>query len=255
MLINPHLPEFQQTALITGGAKRIGRKIALKLAARKFAIAIHYHQSHAEAQKLKAEIIESGGKADIFRADLLQRDEITALIPRIGNSLPPITTLINNASIFEWDEWHSANFASWDKHMMTNLEAPFWLSQAMATSLPIDYYGVIVNMVDQRVLKLTPYFTSYTIAKSALWSMTRTMALALAPQIRVNAIGPGPTLPSEHQSDEQFQKQYKRTPLGKAVPPDEIADAILFMLGQTSMTGQIIALDSGEHLGWTQENR
>ncbi len=245
--MNDHL---SQTALITGSAKRIGAAIATILAKNHYAIAIHYHQSEDDAKKLQRIIIESGGQAEIFQADLTDRNAIYNLIPNISQKMPPLTLLINNASIFQWDEWHSTDFDSWDKHMMTNLEAPFWLSQQFAKILPDGKKGNIINIIDQRVLKLTPYFTSYTIAKSALWTLTRTLALALAPNIRVNAIGPGPTLPSIHQTDEHFRKQYQKLPLEQAVDINEMCQTVLFILQQSSLTGQIIALDGGEHLGW-----
>ena len=255
MILNPHLNDFEQTVLITGAAKRIGAVIAKTLTREKLTIAIHYHQSKKEAINLKNEIIESGGKAEIFQADLTQRNQIIGLIPEIEKKLPPITALINNASIFEWEEWRDVDFESWDKHIITNLEAPFWLSQAMAKNLPKNYHGAIINMLDQRVLKLTPYFTSYTVAKSALWSLTRTLALSLAPRIRVNAIGPGPTLANEMQSAQEFKNQYERTPLAQPIPICEIGESVLFLLKQTSITGQIIAIDGGEHLGWAQEKK
>ncbi len=253
MILNKNLPPFHQTALVTGGSKRIGAAIVEKLVMEKFAVAIHYHQSQIEAINLRNKIMENGGKAEIFAADLRNREAIIQLIPKIYAIMPPITLLINNASIFQRDEWDNVDFTSWDQHIMTNLEAPFWLSQAMAKQLPENYRGAIINMIDQRVLKLTPHFMSYTIAKSGLWSLTRSLALALAPQIRVNAIGPGPTLPSTMQDDLSFKKQYQKTPLKQATPVTEICEAIIFILKQTSMMGQMIALDGGEHLGWRQE--
>ncbi len=239
---------LEQTALITGSAKRIGAQIAETLAEAGYHIAIHYHQSHIDAENLQQSIIESGGKAKIFKSDLTNRQQIMALIPAINATMPPLTLLINNASIFTRDEWSDTDFDSWDKHFMTNLEAPFWLSQQFAKQ--IKQQGNIINMIDQRVLKLTPHFTSYSIAKSALWTMTRTLALALAPNIRVNAIAPGPTLPSIHQTNEQFIRQYQKLPLPQATPIDEICHAVLFIINQSSLTGQMIALDNGEHLGW-----
>ena len=245
---------LEQTALITGSAKRIGAQIAETLTKEGYHIAIHYHQSQSEAENLQQRITESGGKASIFRADLTNREQIMALIPAITATMPPLTVLINNASIFTRDEWHDTDFDSWDKHFMTNLEAPFWLSQQFAKQLefeqPRNQQGNIINMIDQRVLKLTPHFTSYSIAKSALWTMTQTLALALAPTIRVNAIAPGPTLPSTHQTDEQFIRQYRKLPLPQATPTDDICNAVSFIIKQSSLTGQIIALDNGEHLGW-----
>jgi NAD(P)-dependent dehydrogenase (short-subunit alcohol dehydrogenase family) len=242
-------------AFVTGGAKRLGRAIALKLAAAGWDVAIHYHQSQAEAEATAADIRQLGRRSMALQADLAKEAEVEALLPKIGRELGPITCLVNNASVFEMDKIDTVTRDSWDRHIETNLRAPFVLAQAFARQLPAGAEGNIVNMLDQRVWKLTPYFMSYTVAKMGLWTLTRTLALALAPTIRVNAIGPGPTLPSPRQSEEHFSAQSAAMPLGHGATPDEIAGAVLYILGSPSMTGQMIALDGGEHLGWQVPNK
>lgn len=244
-----------QTAFVTGGAKRLGRTIALKLAAAGWDVAIHCHNSVQEAEATAAEIRALGRKSLVFQADLGKETEVEGLIPAINRQLGPVTCLVNNASVFEMDKVDTASRASWDKHIETNLRAPLVLSQAFARQLPDDAQGNIINMLDQRVWKLTPYFLSYTVAKMGLWTLTRTLALALAPRIRVNGIGPGPTLPSPRQSGEHFAAQSAAMPLGHGASPDEIAAAAIYILSSPSMTGQMIALDGGEHLGWQVPNK
>lgn len=172
------------------------------------------------------------------------------LVPAAAEALGPVGVLVNNASVFERDEWHDATRASWDAHLEPNLRAPFVLTQAMARALPEGAEGVVVNLLDQRVWNLTPHFLSYTVSKAALWTLTRTLALALAPRIRVNAIGPGPTLPSPRQTEAQFAHQVASVPLRRAASPAEVARAALAVLALPSMTGQMIALDGGQHLNW-----
>jgi NAD(P)-dependent dehydrogenase (short-subunit alcohol dehydrogenase family) len=245
----------ERVALVTGGARRIGRTIALELARDGWAVAVHHHSSAAEAAALVAEIEQAGGRAVALPADLAREPESSALVPRAADALGPLTCLVNNASVFEMDKIETATRDSWDRHIETNLRAPLVLSQAFARQLPADAEGNIVNLLDQRVWKLTPYFLSYTVAKSGLWTLTQTLALALAPRIRVNGIGPGPTLPSARQSIEQFRQQQAAVPLRHGPTPEEIAAALRFILGAPSMTGQMIALDGGEHLGWAQPGR
>ena len=241
-----------QTALVTGAARRIGRAIALDLAAHGWAVAVHCHRSRDDAEAVVAEIIANGGQATLITADLACEDEVVSVLPRAAAALGPITCLINNASLFEDDRLDTMTRASWDGHIETNLRAPLTLAQALAAQLPIGSHGAIVNLLDQRVWNLTPYFLSYTVSKSALWTLTRTLAMALAPHVRVNAIGPGPTLKSERQTEEHFQAQCRRLPLQRGPSPAEICDALRFILGAPSLTGQMIALDGGEHLGWAQ---
>jgi NAD(P)-dependent dehydrogenase (short-subunit alcohol dehydrogenase family) len=239
-----------KTALVTGAAKRIGRSVALDLAAHGWAVAVHYGQSKAEADAVVADIRKAGGAAVALKADLAVEAETAELLQRATDALGPIGCLVNNASTFQRDEIETADRMSWDAHIETNLRAPFVLIQAMARLLPAEHEGVVVNMLDQRVWNLTPHFLSYTVSKAGLWTLTRTLALALAPRIRVNAIGPGPTLPSERQNEGQFRRQYESVPLRKPVSLDEICDAVRFLVFARSMTGQMIALDGGQHLAW-----
>jgi NAD(P)-dependent dehydrogenase (short-subunit alcohol dehydrogenase family) len=242
-------------ALVTGGAKRLGRAIALKLASDGWDVAIHYHHSRDEAEATGSEIRALGQRTLLLQADLGQEEQVRHLIPEASRALGPVTCLINNASVFEMDKIDTVTRESWDRHIETNLRAPFVLSQAMALALGQSEPGNIINMLDQRVWKLTPYFMSYTVAKMGLWTLTRTMALALAPHIRVNAIGPGPTLPSPRQSPEHFAAQSAAMPLGHGATPEEIAETVIYILGSPSITGQMIALDGGEHLGWQVPNK
>lgn len=239
-----------KAALVTGAARRIGRAVALDLAGHGWAVAVHYNRSAKEANAVVAQIRKAGGNAVALQADLSKEVEIESLMRRAVDALGPIGCLVNNASRFQRDEVDSADRASWDAHLETNLRAPFVLIQAMARLLPADKSGVVVNMLDQRVWNLTPHFLSYTLSKSGLWTLTRTLALALAPRIRVNAIGPGPTLANERQSEAQFRRQYESMPLRKPVDVAEICDAVRFLISARSMTGQMIALDSGQHLAW-----
>ena len=240
--------------LVTGAAKRIGRAISLRLAREGYAVALHYNHSEREAAALAGEIEAAGGRACLLQADLSQEKEVAPLIGRAANGLgQPITALVNNASLFEKDSALDATRASWDAHMETNLRAPFVLMQALAKALPEEARGCIINILDQRVFNLSPHFLSYTLSKSALWTLTRTMALALAPRIRVNGIGPGPTMKNERQSEEDFAAQWRAIPLARPTGPDEIAQTVLFLLNAPAVTGQMIAVDGGEHLGWAQE--
>jgi NAD(P)-dependent dehydrogenase (short-subunit alcohol dehydrogenase family) len=239
-------------ALVTGGARRIGRALVLALADAGYAVAIHYHRSRAEADALVGEVAGAGGKALALAADLADEAAVKRLLPEAVAALGPIGVLVNNGSIFENDTVATASREGWDAHMAINLRAPFVLTQEFAALLPGDAGGAVVNLLDERVWNLTPYFVSYTATKDALWTLTRTMALALAPRIRVNGIGPGPTLPSPRQSADQFLARCRSLPLRRGTSPDEIAAALRFILAAPAMTGQMIALDGGEHLGWAQ---
>jgi len=246
----PTLP-LPKAALVTGGARRIGRTLSLALAESGFAVAVHYHRSKNEAEAVVSEIGKAGGKAVALAADLADEAAVQQLLPQATAAFGPIGVLVNNASLFENDTAANATRQNWDRHLAVNLRAPFVLMQELAARLPADASGVIVNLLDERVWNLTPYFVSYTVSKSALWTLTRTMALALAPRIRVNGIGPGPTLPSERQSPEQFLERCRKMPLRRGTGPEEIAAALRFILAAPAMTGQMLALDGGEHLGWT----
>ncbi len=250
----PVLP-MPMAALVTGGAQRIGRALALALAKDGFAVAIHYNHSRTTADSLVERIRVNGGKAIAIDADLADEAAVTALLPRAERELGPIGCLVNNAAVFADDTVETATRESWELHLAVNLRAPFILMQNFAARLPVQMGGVVVNLLDQRVWSLTPYFVSYTLAKAGLWTLTQTMALALAPRIRVNGIGPGPTLPSPRQTPEQFARQRAMMPLQRGTSPREIAAAMRFILSAPAMTGQMIALDGGQHLGWAQPQR
>lgn len=250
----------QKKALVTGGAKRLGRAMALYLGARGYDVAIHYASSASDAQEVQAEIEAMGQRAACLQADLTVEDEMTPLIGRAQDALgAPLDLLINNASIFEYDNIRTANRASWDRHIESNLRAPVVLTQEFAKQAPKATrdemsekvsHALVVNMLDQRVRKLTPEFTSYTIAKMGLWAFTQTAARALAPDIRVNAIGPGPTLIGAHQSQESYAAQRAATVLGRGSNPSDICAALGYLIEAVGVTGQLICTDGGQHLGW-----
>jgi len=244
------VPAVPRAALVTGGARRIGRALALALAEDGFGVAVHYHRSRAEAEAVAAAIEARGGKAVALAADLADERAVAALLPAAAAALGPIGVLVNNASIFENDTVASATRDSWEAHLSINLRAPFVLIQNLASHLPAQMGGVVVNLLDERVWSPTPMFVSYTVSKAGLWTLTQTMALALAPRIRVNGIGPGPTLPNRRQSPEQFMQQCAAMPLRRGTSPDEIAQAMRFIIAAPAMTGQMIALDGGQHLHW-----
>ena len=242
-----------RAALVTGAARRIGRAIALGLAADGWAVGVHYRDSRAGAEDLVAAIAGRGGRAVALAADLAEERAAEELVPRVVAALGPLGCLVNNASLFENDTVATATRASWDAHLSTNLRAPFVLTQAFAAQLAAPAEGVAINILDERVWNLTPYFVSYTVSKAGLWTLTRTLALALAPRIRVNGIGPGPALPSPRQTPEQFARQCALLPLRRGTSPEEIVAAVRFIIAAPSLTGQMIALDGGQHLGWAQE--
>ena len=247
-------------ALVTGAGKRLGRAMALYLAARGYGVAVHYATSKAEADAVVGEITALGRRAVALQADLLIEDETASLVARASAALNgPLTLLINNASIFEYDSITTATRASWDRHIESNLRAPFVLSQAFAAQAPhatpdenheLTAQAMILNMIDQRVLKLTPEFMSYTIAKMGLWALTQTAAQALAPHIRVNAIGPGPTLQGLRQSPEHFTRQRAATVLARGVNASDITAALGYFLDAPAVTGQLLCVDGGQHLAW-----
>jgi len=241
-----------RNALVTGAAHRIGRAIALGLAADGWGVAVHYFRSAGAAKALAAEIEAAGGRAAPVAADLSREADVARLIGEAADAIGPLTCLVNNASVFERDAADTVTRESWDRHLDTNLRAPFVLIQQFAHALPDGAQGAVINLIDERVWNLTPHFVSYTLSKAGLWTLTRTLALALAPRIRVNAVGPGPALPSPRQTDEQFAAQSASTPLGRGTTPEEISDAVRFILAAPAMTGQMIALDGGQHLGWRE---
>ena len=235
--------------LITGAAQRIGAAIATALADDGWTIGIHFFRSSGAAEALCADLRSNGADAYIVGADLADNTAVDGLIAHASEAAP-VTCLINNASVFERDDLETISRSSWDQHLDVNLWAPVRLSQSLAAALPDGVSGNIVNIVDQRVDNIPPDFISYTISKAGLWALTQSLALSLAPRIRVNAIGPGPVLPSPRQSAAQFDAQASRMPLGRGAPVSEIADGVRYILSATSMTGQLITLDGGQHLGW-----
>lgn len=248
MPVSPQAP----TALVTGAGRRIGRAIALHLAGRGYRIAVHCNRSRDEADAVVGEIVQAGGHAAVVQADLADHAAVSGLVRQASQALGSLSLLVNNASLFDYDHVETATEQSWDAHLDANLKAPFFLSQAFAAQLPDGHTGSIINMVDMRVWRLTPHFASYTVSKAGLWTLTQTLAMALAPRIRVNAIGPGPVLPSPHQTEAQFRKQWESTPLKRGAEPGEIAAAVGFLLDAPAVTGQMIALDGGQHLPWQQ---
>jgi NAD(P)-dependent dehydrogenase (short-subunit alcohol dehydrogenase family) len=249
------VPPVPRTALVTGGAQRIGRALVIALAEDGFAVAIHHNRSREAAKTLVEAVREKGGTAVALAADLADESAVEELLPHAEQQLGPLGCLINNAAAFGNDTVETVTRESWDLHLAVNLRAPFVLMQNFAARLPLQASGIVINLLDQRVWSLTPYFVSYTLAKAGLWTLTQTMALALAPRIRVNGIGPGPTLPSPRQSAEQFVRQCELMPLRRGTSPQEIAAAMRFIISASAMTGQMIALDGGQHLGWAQPPR
>lgn len=247
-------------ALVTGGAKRLGRAMALHLAEAGHDIALHYSSSEVEAAAVAAEIAALGRRAVLLRADFLDEAQVTPLIADASAALgAPLTCLVNSASIFEYDNITTATRESWDRHLESNLRAPFVLTQGFAAQVPEpkrdaggepEAQGLVVNLIDQRVRKLTPEFMSYTLAKMGLWAFTQTAAQALAPRVRVNAIGPGPTLQGGRQSAAHFAAQRRNTVLGRGADEHDICAALGYFLAARSVTGQLICVDGGQHLGW-----
>jgi NAD(P)-dependent dehydrogenase (short-subunit alcohol dehydrogenase family) len=240
-----------RTALVTGGARRIGRAIIEDLADAGFAVAIHAHRSGPEAEALAGRIRERGGRAIAVAADLRCSEETAALIENAASALGPVGLLVNCASVFKADEAALFDGAVFDEHMDLHVRAPLILAASLRRQLPQGAGGLIVNIIDQRVLNPNPRFFSYTLSKSALWNATRTLAQAFAPDIRVVAIGPGPTLKSERQQPEDFQAQIDLLPLRAGPALDEFGKTIRFLFDTPSITGQMLALDGGQHLAWT----
>ena len=246
-------------ALVTGAGKRLGRAMALALAEDGFDVAVHYSGSADEAEATVADIRALGRRAVALRADLLDEAATQALLPRAADALGQISLLVNNASIFEDDSLATGTRTSWDRAMETNLRAPFVLTQALAAQAPDPVpddrgeplaQALVVNMIDQRVRKPTPAFASYTIAKMGLWALTRTAAQGLAPRVRVNAIGPGPTLRASRQSEDHFRRQRASLVLDRGSNPADITGALRYFIGAPSVTGQLLCTDGGQHLAW-----
>lgn len=239
-----------KAALVTGAAKRIGRAIAKDLADNGFSVAVHANGSLAEADRFVAELRQSGAQAIAVQGDLTKINETASLIEKASTELGPLDLLVNNASVFIEDSLRTFDAEIWDEHFAIHLRAPSILAAKFAEQLPADADGLIVNIIDQRVWALRPSFYSYTLSKSALWTATQTMAQALAPRIRVNAIGPGPSMPSERQLQEDFQAQVAALILKRGPELKEFGRTIRFLFETPSITGQMIALDGGQHLAW-----
>lgn len=248
-----------ERALVTGAGGRIGRAMAIYLATRGYEVAVHYAGSADGAAETVALCESVGGRAVALQADLLDPAATETLVPRAATALGgPLTLLINNASIFEYDRLDSATAESWDRHIGSNLRAPFFLTQAFAAQAPAPgeddgeplARALVVNMIDQRVWKPTPEFMTYSLAKAGLWAFTRTAAQGLAPAIRVNAIGPGPTLRGVRQGEDHFTRQRANTILGRGAHPEDVTAALGYLIEAKAVTGQMIAVDGGQHLGW-----
>jgi NAD(P)-dependent dehydrogenase (short-subunit alcohol dehydrogenase family) len=240
-------------ALVTGGARRIGRAIVLALAGRGYAVAVHARHSLAPARDLCAEIAAAGGTAAVVAADLTDHAAVLGLVSAAAAAVGPLTLLVNNASVFEPDGIGTLDRAGFDRHFAVNLRAPVFLAEAFAAAagrLPGGADPSIVNLLDQRVFNPTPHYLSYGLTKSALHAATTTLAQALAPRVRVNAVAPGPALPNTHQDAEAFAKVSRSVPLGHGPSPQEIADAVLFLAAARSITGETIAVDGGQRLSW-----
>lgn len=244
------MEELPKRALITGGARRLGAAMASALAEDGFDVALHCHRSVDEAQALARVIEALGRRAVVVRADLAEEEEAAQVVPQAALALGPLGVLVNNAAVFALDHLATADRASWDHHLAVNLRAPIVLAQGFVRQLPAAAEGVIVNLLDARVLNLTPNYLSYSIAKMGLWGATRVLALELAPRVRVNAIGPGPALPAPGISPARFAEFCAATPLRHGTTPGEIAQALRFIIASPSMTGQMITLDGGQQLGW-----
>ena len=235
--------------IITGGATRIGAAIAEKLSNEKSEIVIHFNRSLTKAQSLRKKLLKNGSKVYLIKADLSKEADIKKIIKFSKAKLKYFDCLVNNASLFENDKIENFNSDSWEKHISTNLKAPAFLSKEFAKNIRTNNNNII-NIIDQRVFKLTPFFFSYTISKSGLYTLTKTSAMSLAPRIRVNGIAPGPTIKNQRQSNNHFKKQYSATPLKKQVDVQEICNAVDFFIKNRSITGQVIAIDSGQSLSW-----
>ncbi|WP_375208970.1 SDR family oxidoreductase [Hyphomonas jannaschiana] len=238
-------------ALVTGAGARLGRAMALALGEDGWKVAVHYHSSSEGADETCELIRKAGGTAEAIEADLADEDARSGLIPGVADLLGgPVSLLINSASTFHDDTALTHSRKDWDAHMEPNLRAPVHLAQLMASGLPDGQKGLVINMIDQRVWKLNPVFFTYTLSKAALWQATQTLAQALAPNVRVNGIGPGPTLASVHQTPEEFAAEKAATLTGEGSSPEEIVRAMRYLIAASSVTGQMIASDGGQHLMW-----
>ena len=239
-----------KSVLVTGAAKRLGRAIALDLARDGWNVAIHYNGSEEDADSAAQAVRAFGAEAAVLKCDLSKEDETARLVDRAVSEIGPLTALVNSASLFENDDWQSATRKTWDEHIEINLRAPFLLSQLFARQLPEGQQGNIINIIDQRVLKPTPQFLSYSISKAGLYWLTTTLAQGMGPRVRVNAVGPGPTLRNPRQSEEDFSRQRDATILKRGADPADICAAVRYLLTAEAVTGQMLAVDGGQHLIW-----
>lgn len=244
-----------RVALVTGAADRIGAAIAKGLAAAGWKVVLHYRTAAGKAEATRAEIVAAGGNAALAHADLADRKTRAGLIEAAADLFGPLTALVNNASIFERDSVFDLDEALWDAHFAVHAEAPAFLSRDFAAQLPAKAEGYIVNIIDERVLDLSPAHFSYTLSKSVLWTMTRTLAQSLAPRIRVNAVAPGPTIAPPGISGEGYRKRQAELPLGRGASPQDISDGVLYLLSARAMTGQMLTLDGGEHLEYPERRK
>ena len=235
--------------IITGGATRMGAAIARKLSSPNKEILIHYNKSKLKAEKLKKELSSNSTKVYLAKGDLSKETDIKKIIKFAKSKLKFFDCLVNNASLFENDKLENFSLDSWSKHLRTNLRAPALLTKEFAKNVK-GKNNNIINIIDQRVFKLTPYFFSYTLSKTGLYTLTKTSAMSLAPNIRVNAIAPGPTIKNQRQSEKHFKKQYLATPLKRQVDVEQICNAVDFFIKNISITGQVLAIDSGQNLNW-----
>lgn len=240
----------RRNVLVTGAAKRLGRAIAVDLAHHGWSVAVHFNTSEPDAHGTTDLVRAAGCQATLIKADLSNEAETGALVSQAVEALGTINALVNCASIFEPDDWSTASHESWQRHMAINLRAPFVLCQSFARALPTGEKGAVVNIIDQRVLKPTPQFLSYGTSKAALYWLNTTLAQALAPHVRVNAVAPGPTLINARQSEAQFRRQREATLLGTGAEPQDICDAVRYLLTAKAVTGEMIAVDGGQHLVW-----
>jgi NAD(P)-dependent dehydrogenase (short-subunit alcohol dehydrogenase family) len=239
-----------RAALVTGGAKRVGLAITRALVDAGYAVAVHVRSAIADAETVCADIRAKGGRAQAVQGDLSDHAQVLKLVPSAVAAVGPLTLLVNNASMFEADGIGSLDRDLFDRHMAVHVRAPLFLAQAFAAQAPADVDASIINLLDQRVLKPTPLFLSYALSKNGLYAATTMLAQALAPKIRVNGVAPGPTLPSKRQSKEEFARQTASLPLGHGTTPEQVAQAVLFLAGAPSVSGQTIAVDGGQHLAW-----
>ncbi|MEO8667425.1 MAG: SDR family oxidoreductase [Bauldia sp.] len=244
------MPASPPVAIVTGGARRIGRAVVEDLADNGWAVAIHCHGSRATADEIAAAIARAGGRAAVIPADLSDLSEAVTIVPRTVAALGVPTLLVNSAGTFDFDEVGKLDTALWHRQMTVNATAPIFLAEAFANALPADATGNVVNIIDQRVWKPTPHYFSYQLSKSSLYVATSVLAQALAPRIRVNAIGPGPVLKSVRQTDADFARQASAVPLGRGPALGEFGRTIRYFVETPSVTGQMIALDGGQHLSW-----